>query len=173
MRQSGSAGGTWDAGGVAGEGRRGQRPRAAGHSGSRRRAPRARGGGAPARGSRTDHRAVCKLGRSLFFSLARASPASTLTSRGAPSQPGLGSPPIQPAAKSSSWKLPMAGAAAPRAAGAGSVPSQSRRRVARDPRVEGGSGRLERASRPPAIPVSQPHGRRASARTSPSARGSR
>lgn len=95
MRQSRSSGGTRDAGGVAGEGPRGQRPRAAGRSGSRRRAPRARGGGAPARGSRTDHSAVCKLARSLFFSLARASLASTLTSRGGslPARVGLTSDP--------------------------------------------------------------------------------
>lgn len=36
----------------------------------------------------------------------------------------MGSPPIQPATKSSSWKLPVAGAAAPRPPGAGSVPIQ-------------------------------------------------
>lgn len=50
-------------------------------------------------------------------------PVSALTS-GGPSHPGMRSPPIQPATKSSSWKLPMAGAAEPRVPGVGSVPVQ-------------------------------------------------
>lgn len=67
----------------------------------------------------------CSARRLALFLSGRAVPVHTpLWGSLHPSRPGLRSPPIQPATKSSSWKLPMAPAAAPRFPGAGSVPIQ-------------------------------------------------
>lgn len=67
----------------------------------------------------------CSTRRLALFLSGRAVPVHThIWGSLHPSRPGVRSPPIQPATKSSSWKLPMAPAAAPRFPVAGSVPIQ-------------------------------------------------
>lgn len=74
-------------------------------------------------------------GSPLSVSRTRGSPESTHTSWGSlPSM--VGSPPIQPAAKSSSWKLPMAGAAAMRPPGRAGAHSMCEGRGPREGRSE-------------------------------------
>lgn len=74
----------------------------------------------------------------------------------------MGSPPIQPATKSSSWKLPMVGASAPRPPGAGSVPIQRVRGMARSRGAPEDSPRLPSSRRSVAKPSVQSPAARAS-----------
>lgn len=68
----------------------------------------------------------------------------------------VASPPIQPAAKSSSWKLPMAGATAPRPPGVGLVPIQCVRGMARGRGALGGQRKVGAHHGPTPNRVSSP-----------------
>lgn len=132
---------------------------------SRRRARRGREAAVQTRPSR--HLARLSLSTSQARGVSRKH--SHLSGVSLPSM--VASPPIQPAAKSSSWKLPMAGAAAPRPPGAGLVPIQRVRGMARGSGAPGRAAESRSAAPSDAEPgLQSPPAARAAALTSPPAR---